>query len=87
MAIPPDGLGFTPSDPLQALFAEAASSGGDGSRLLLELDNGLRSSSTETKINALVQFPRLFELFPYPHTITAAVIRLAELFRQEYAMG
>lgn len=36
-----EGSGFVPSDPLQALFAEVARSGSDGSRVLLELNHGM----------------------------------------------
>ena len=43
-----DGSGFVPSDPLQALFAEAAKTGRDGSRLLVELNNGMKPSSRLT---------------------------------------
>lgn len=36
-----EGSGFVPSDTLQALFAEAERGGGDGTRLLVELNNGI----------------------------------------------
>ncbi|XP_063608036.1 integrator complex subunit 7-like [Penaeus indicus] len=55
----------------------------DGNSALLELDRGLKSSRTGEQCEAISKFPALFEKYPFPILINSALLKLAEVFRQE----
>ncbi|XP_064093034.1 integrator complex subunit 7-like [Macrobrachium nipponense] len=55
----------------------------DGNSALLELDRGLKSSRTGEQCEAISKFPALFERYPFPILINSALLKLAEVFRQE----
>ncbi|CAL4102494.1 unnamed protein product, partial [Meganyctiphanes norvegica] len=55
----------------------------DGNTALLELDRGLKSSRTGEQCEAISKFPTLFEKYPFPILINSALLKLAEVFRQE----
>eukprot|EP00124_Ichthyophonus_hoferi_P004436 Ihof_evm2s488 gene=Ihof_evmTU2s488 len=75
-------VGFQPADEVQAMFANPSAQG-DGFQLLSELNKGLLSSNQAVQCSALVQFPRLFDLFPFPLTINTAAVRLSEVFMEK----
>eukprot|EP01134_Creolimax_fragrantissima_P000614 CFRG0614T1 len=73
---------FVPSDPIQKLFAEVETRrGGDSTKLVAELTNALSATCDNDRYNALVQFPRMFDLLPFPNINKLAMIRLADGFR------
>ncbi|XP_050722010.1 integrator complex subunit 7-like [Eriocheir sinensis] len=55
----------------------------DGNSALLELDRGLKSTRTGEQCEAISKFPALFEKYPFPILINSALLKLAEVFRQE----
>ncbi|KAK3880532.1 hypothetical protein Pcinc_014980 [Petrolisthes cinctipes] len=55
----------------------------DGNSALLELDRGLKSSRTGEQCEDISKFPALFEKYPFPILINSALLKLAEVFRQE----
>lgn len=52
---------------------------------LLELDRGLKSSNVGEQCESISRFPSLFEKYPFPILINSAMLKLAEVFRQETA--
>ena len=45
---------------------------------------GLRSMKVGVQCEAVVQFPKLFEKYPFPILINSAFLRLADVFRSGY---
>jgi hypothetical protein len=45
--------------------------------------SGLRSPRIGEQSEAIVRFPRLLEKYPFPVLINTALLKLAEVFRQE----
>ncbi|KAB7500558.1 Integrator complex subunit 7 [Armadillidium nasatum] len=55
----------------------------DPNSALLELDRGLKSTQIGDQCEAISRFPALFEKYPFPILINSALLKLAEVFRQE----
>lgn len=60
----------------------------EGQKALLDLESRFTSKKTSVhgingmQLRVLALFPRLFEDYPYPVVITAAILKLADWFRQ-----
>lgn len=65
----------------------------EGQKALLDLESRFTSKKTSVhgingmQLKVLALFPRLFEDYPYPVVITAAVLKLTDWFRQRYQSG
>ncbi|MCL4126926.1 UNVERIFIED_CONTAM: hypothetical protein GTU68_042489, partial [Idotea baltica] len=55
----------------------------DPNTALFELDRGLKSTQIGEQCEAISRFPALFEKYPFPILINSALLKLAEVFRQE----
>ncbi|KAF2367660.1 Armadillo-type fold [Trinorchestia longiramus] len=57
----------------------------DPNSALQELDRGLKSSNVGEQCEAISRFPSLFEKYPFPILFNSAMLKLADVFRQETA--
>ncbi|XP_074598658.1 integrator complex subunit 7 [Brevipalpus obovatus] len=57
----------------------------DANALLSELDRGLRSGKMGEECESIVGFPWLFTRYPFPILINSASLKLADLFRSNFA--
>ena len=54
-------------------------------KILMELDRGLRSPRTSDQCEAIFFFARLISTYPWPIIVNTAALKLADLFRNRYA--
>ncbi|KAG0043051.1 Integrator complex subunit 7 [Gryganskiella cystojenkinii] len=53
-----------------------------GFKRLVELEAEYRTQRSAEQLHAIASFPRLFDDFPYPVLISAAILKLADYYRQ-----
>ena len=66
--------------PPNSLFSVFEERDKDPSRILVELDKGLRSSSIGEQCESILFFTKLLSLYPFPSIITTAFLKLADLY-------
>jgi hypothetical protein len=54
-------------------------------KILMELDRGLRSPRTSDQCEAIFFFARLISTYPWPIIVNTAALKLADLFRNRCA--
>jgi hypothetical protein len=88
--LPPNSL-----FPLFAVLGREEELGGGGgaggpvqidrpTRILMELDRGLRSPRTSDQCEAIFFFARLISTYPWPIIVNTAALKLADLFRNRF---
>ena len=66
-----------PPNSLYYIFNEKSK---DPSRILVELDKGLRSENIGEQCESILFFTKLLSRYPFPSIITTAFIKLADLY-------
>jgi hypothetical protein len=72
----------------RALMADNGTQHSEGQKALLDLESKFTAKKSSIygtngmQLRVLALFPRLFEDYPYPVVVTAAILKLADWFRQ-----
>ena len=56
----------------------------DPSKLLVELDKGLRSPNVGDQCESIIFFAKLIARYPFPIIVNTTLLKLSELFRNGY---
>jgi len=84
MKVPPNSLFPYFASASSPLLSNKRDSVEASSKILFELDKGLRSSNLEDQLEALAFFPKLLTKFPLPVIINTSLLKLADFFRNRF---